>query len=200
MITVEDFRKKLRENEIEFLLEEVLLADYAAHVDRCDIEYLKMTLSAGFGIQSDSVKVWIVGSAKLGFSLVEKRKSSGVLLPRYREFSAESDVDVAVVSACLFDLIWEEISAYSHRVRRLPWDSGQLGDYLVCGWLRPDDFPKKVRLRRCDDWWDIFRRLSVDARYGRRKVRGGLFHSMEHMKRYQSRALKECVDVETLNL
>jgi hypothetical protein len=142
------------------------------------------------------VKAWIVGSAKLGFSLTEKRARDGSLLARYRDFSAASDIDVAVVSPRLFDILWNELGAYAHREACLPWNSGALGDYLVCGWIRPDHFPIRVRLRRCDDWWDLFRALSADSRYGRRKVRGGLFHSVEHMKRYQIRALRECAIAE----
>ena len=146
------------------------------------------------------INLWIVGSAKLGFSMTEKHASGGVILPRYRLFSPESDIDVAVVSPALFDILWNELSTYAHRVPRLPWDSKRLGDYLVCGWLRPDCFPENVRLRKCDAWWDLFRRLSADSRFGRRKIRGGLFHSKEHMKRYLRRGLSECAISEAISL
>jgi len=174
--------------------------DAAAHVRPEDVDYLRARLASTFGIAPGQVNVWIVGSAKLGFSIVEKRLSDGTVLPRYRKFSADSDIDVAVVSPMIFDLIWRELSAYAHRVPRLPWNSGQLGDYLICGWLRPDHFPIRARLRRCDDWWDLLRRLSADGRYGRRKVRGGLFHSIEHMKQYLGRALDECFASEFFNV
>jgi hypothetical protein len=199
MISVEAFRQKIRDNELESLLDDVLLVESAVHVPNPDIEHIRVALSEKFNISPDSISVRIVGSAKVGFALTEKRKKDGVVLPRYRLFSPESDIDVAVVSPPLFDLIWNELSTSSHRVTRLPWDSGLLGDYLVCGWLRPDHFPIRVRLRRCDDWWDLFRSLSSDLRYGRRKVRGGLFHSMEHIRRYQNRALNECALAESLN-
>lgn len=199
VITIEAFREKIRDNELEFLLDNILLAETAVHVPNHDIEHLKTALSTKFGVSANATNVWIVGSAKLGFALTEKRHA-GTILPRYRLFSPQSDIDVAVVSPPLFDVIWNELSAYAHRVPHLPWDSEALGDYLVCGWLRPDHFPKRVRLRRCDDWWDLFRSLSADARYGRRKVRGGLFHSTEHMKRYQRRALTECAIAESLTL
>jgi hypothetical protein len=199
MVTVEFVREKIRNNDLGFLLEEVLLAGDAEHVAGSDVEYIRAMLSAKFGVEAAAIGIWIVGSAKLGFSLTEKRRGSEVL-PRYRPFSPLSDIDVAVVSPPLFDLIWNELSAYAHRVSRLPWDSGELGDYLICGWFRPDYFPIRARLRRCDDWWDLFRSLSADARYGRRKVRGALFHSVEHMKRYQARALHECALAESLTI
>lgn len=199
MITVEFFRAKVRSSEIDFLLEEVLLAGGAEHVADGDLEHVRAMLAAKFAVPLTTISAWVVGSAKLGFSLTEKRRGAEVL-PRYRAFSPLSDIDIAVVSPPLFDLIWNELSAYAHRVSRLPWDSGPLGDYLVCGWLRPDYFPISARLRRCDDWWDLFRSLSADARYGRRKVRGALFHSVEHMKRYQARALHECALAESLTI
>jgi len=199
MIAVEAFRQKIRESEFDFLLDNVLLARNAEHVPPADVEHLRAALAAKFGLPLDVIDVWIVGSANVGFALTEKRRR-GIVLPRYRLFSPQSDVDIAVVSPPLFDLVWNELSAYAHRVAHLPWDSGALGDYLVCGWLRPDHFPLRVRLRRCDDWWDLFRNLSADARFGRRKVRGGLFHSVEHMKRYQIRALHECALAESLDL
>lgn len=199
MVTIEVFRAKIRGNEIDYLLEEVLLANGAEHVADADLEHVKTLLSAKFSVPISSISAWVVGSAKLGFALTEKRRGAEVL-PRYRVFSPASDIDVAVVSPPLFDLIWDELSAYAHRATRLPWDSGVLGDYLVCGWLRPDHFPINARLRRCDDWWDLFRSLSADGRYGRRKVRGALFHSVEHMKRYQARALHECVLAESLRI
>lgn len=197
-MTIEEFREKVRGNELEFLLDEVLLGGSSVHVSGENIAHLSEALSHTFSVPPNDVSVWIVGSAKLGFSLTEKKRD-GEILPRYRSFSPNSDIDVAVVSLPLFDLIWNELSAYAHRRTRLPWDSGPLGDYLVCGWLRPDHFPR-VRLRRCDDWWDLFRSLSAGQRFGRRRVRGALFHSLEHVKRYQMRALNECSVAESLTI
>jgi hypothetical protein len=199
MMTVESFRQKIRESQSVFLLDEVLLAPAAIHVAARDIEHIKAALVGKFDATTAAVEIWVIGSAKLGFSITEKRLPDGTTLPRYRTFSPTSDVDVAVVSCSIFELIWNELSTHAYQSPRLPWNSGALGDYLVGGWLRPDHFPKGVRLRRCDDWWDLFRSLSTDARFGRRKLRGGLFHSMEHMKRYLTRALNECSLAENLN-
>lgn len=198
MITVEEFRERIRGNELEYLLDDVLLGKGAAHLAVEQVRYLESSIVSKFSITGESPKVWIVGSAKLGFAITEKRDKDGKWLPRYRAFSGRSDIDVAVVCPALFDLLWNELSAYAHRKPRLPWDSGKLGDYLVCGWMRPDYFPLRVRLRNCDDWWDLFRSLSADTRFGRRKVRGGLFHSVEHLKRYQIRALNDCAVAEAL--
>jgi hypothetical protein len=200
MISVDAFRQRIVNHDFSYLLDEVLLADVAMHVRPEDVDNLRTRLAAKFGAAQEEVNVWIVGSAKLGFSMVEKRLANGTVLPRYRSFSPASDIDVAVVSPRIFDLIWRELSAHAHRAARLPWNSGALGDYLVCGWLRPDHFPGDARLRRCDDWWDLMRSLSSDARFGRRKISGGLYHSVEHMKQYLTRALDECAALESLGI
>ena len=49
-------------------------------------------------------EVLVVGSAKLGFSIVPKK--------RYRFFNDESDIDVALVAPQLFEQVWAEVYAY----------------------------------------------------------------------------------------
>jgi hypothetical protein len=193
---VNEFRINVKEGRFDFLLDEVLLASEAVHVSPDNIAFLKQTISVAFGIKSE-VRVWIVGSAKLGFSISEKR-AEGVVLPRYRTFSSASDIDVAIICNEIFELLWHELSAYAHRAQPFPWDSKRLGDYLVCGWFRPDHFPGYAHLRYCDTWWNVFRRLSADIRYGRRKVRGGLYADVEHLKRYLNRSLSECQQAENM--
>lgn len=197
MLSVTEFRDCLNRGEIEYLLDEVLLGREAEHVAEPEIEYIRSVLARVFQCDSE-IEIWIVGSAKLGFSTVEKRGRDGIISPRYRLFSPTSDIDVAVVGSCVFTPIWNELSAFSHRNSRFPWNSGLLGDYLVCGWLRPDHFPKGVRLRKCDEWWDTFRTLSADHRFGRRRVNGGLFASVDHLRQYYLRSLNDCLQAERL--
>lgn len=197
MLSVAEFREHLNRGEIEYLLDHVLLGREAEHVTEEDIEFVRSTLAGTFRCDS-GVEIWIVGSAKLGFSTIEKREKDGTIRPRYRPFSPSSDIDIAVVSNGIFTPIWDELSAFSHQNSRFPWNSGRLGDYLVCGWLRPDHFPQGVRLRKCDDWWDTFRAMSADHRFGRRKVSGGLFASVDHLRQYYLRSLNDCLHAERL--
>lgn len=197
MISVDEFREKIADGQQSFLLEEVLLADGAKHVSEDNIEHIRQNLSSKFRLEYQQIRICITGSAKLGFSLVEKR-IKGSILPRYRSFSASSDIDVAVVSKSLYELIWLDLTKRAHRATVLPWNSQKLGDYMVYGWLRPDHFPIDVRVRSCDDWWDLFRRLSTSPRYERRKVRGGLFYSNEQLSLYINRSLNDCAEAEEL--
>jgi hypothetical protein len=194
VVSVSEFRGLCKTTSPEEIVDEILLADDAAHVSTELRQHIRESLASTFGVADSAVNMWIVGSAKLGFSLTERRKD-GVVFPRYRPFGPLSDIDTAVVSPEIFRLIWDELSSFAHEQPWMPWNSGPLGDYMVCGWLRPDHFPRR-RLRRCDDWWDRFRQLSADLRFSRRKVRGGLFHSLDDLRRYQRRAVVECINLE----
>lgn len=198
MLTVEQFKARLLASSVDEVVRDIVLADAAAHVSDADRAYLASRLAETYGIAVATVQIWIVGSAKLGYSLAEKRLDDGTCLPRFRAFRADSDVDVTVISSPIFDAIWSDLSQHANHSTRMPWQSGQLGNYLVHGWLRPDKFPR-ARLRRCDDWWDLFRRFSRERRFGRRKVRGGLFYSFDDLVRYQSRGVAECRRALELN-
>lgn len=188
-LTVDQFKSLLELKSDAEIVDEVLLSPGAAHINEASILHIRKRLQEVFLVENGDVTVHVVGSAKLGFSLIEKQVS-GKHLPRFRAFGLASDVDVAVISGPIFDAIWGELSTHAFASAwRLPWDSGKLGDYLVHGWLRPDYFP---RVRRCDNWWDLFRRLSVDARFDRHRVRGGLFYSLDHLRQYQQLGVADC--------
>ena len=195
MITVEQFKDLCRTKSAEDVVDEVLLIEDAVHVPEENRAYLLSRLASTYGVKETDLRLWIVGSAKLGFSMVEKRKN-GLVLPRYRPFTGISDIDTAIVSPEIFRLIWDELSIYAHGQPWMPWDSGRLGDYMVYGWLRPDHFPGGQRVRRCNDWWDLFRRFSADDRFGKHSVRGGLFYSVSDLRRYLRRSVLVCIQNE----
>jgi hypothetical protein len=191
-----EFRQKLMDESIDDILTNVLLSDFARHVSKEKQDLIKEKIAKTYGVNEENIQLIIVGSAKLGFSISEKKLKDGTMLPRYRSFAPTSDIDIAIVSQNIFEVVWNELTKFSVNNSWFPWDSGKLGDYLICGWLRPDYFPKERRLRRCDDWWDTFRSFSADRRLGRRRVRGGIFYSFEQLKSYQSKALKDCIQYE----
>ncbi len=191
-MNVDEFKTLLQtktDSEIAF---EVLLASGAQHVDNANILYIRRRLAEVYSTDLDDVGVYIVGSAKLGFSISKKHQKDGSgSLPKFRPFRAESDIDIAVISEGIFNAVWADLSRYAYTSTYLPWRSGKLGHYLVHGWLRPDHFPT-ARLRRCNDWWDLFDSLSQEQRFGRRRVRGGLFYSLDDLMHYQQRGLAQC--------
>jgi len=199
MITVDEFKHRCSVQTADEIVEEVLLDGSAMHVSTENQIYLHDALCRGFGVSSADIDLKIVGSAKLGYSISEKTKD-GTHYPRYRTFSPVSDIDTAVVSPKLFRIIWDDLSKFAHGQPWIPWNSKRLGDYMVYGWLRPDHFPRWQRIRSCDRWWDLFRGFSRDARFERRSVRGGLFHSSNDLKRYLLRAVVDCVNIERKRL
>ncbi|GAA4256076.1 hypothetical protein GBZ26_13765 [Azospirillum formosense] len=204
-LSPDSFRQMLSEMDHTEVLQRTLLSnDEATHVKLQDQEYIQKSVARTYNVNANEVKVCIVGSAKLGFSISEKFEN-GHFLPRYRpfrtgsKFDPGSDIDVVVVCPRIFSRLWHELSQYSHdQTPPSPWRYKSLGDYLVNGWLRPDHFPKSANLRRCDDWWNCFRQLSVEPRFNRRKVRGGIFHSDTHVQQYYIKAIRECARAEEL--
>lgn len=191
-MTVDELKAQLLSNDIEEFVDTVVLNSGAKHFTNGQIEYVATALSSKFSTEVIAEQIIVVGSAKLGYGLFPKKTQDNEILPAFRTFRPDSDIDIAVVCPGLFELIWHELSSHANNVAWMPWDSGRLGDYLVYGWLRPDHFPKHVRLRRCDDWWDVFRALSADNRLGRRTIRGGLYYSREQLRKYQLRGLNQC--------
>lgn len=193
-VTLDEFKHALLHTDLQEFVDSVVLSGVAQQFGHDHVQYVALRVAERYGVPADVIDVRVVGSAKLGFGLMEKKTQAGDVLPRFRPFRPDSDIDLAVVSASLFELLWDELSAHAIRSPRMPWDSGKLGDYMVLGWLRPDFFPRNARLRRCDDWWDLFRAISSDARLGRRAVRGALYYSVDHLRRYQLRGLSDCRD------
>lgn len=191
-LTADELRSQLLTTDLEDFVDSVVLSDDSPYFSPEQVLHVATVLSAKFSTDVTPEKIRIVGSAKLGFGLFKKKTKEGEILPAFRPFRPDSDIDVAIICPQLFDLIWSELSTHANNWPWMPWDSGRLGDYMVYGWLRPDHFPKNVRLRRCDDWWDVFHALSADSRLGRRTIRGALYHSLEHLRRYQLRGLNQC--------
>lgn len=192
MISIKDFKKRCLTDGVDNIVDEVILANGAVHVSDKDCQFILSRVAGKFSIAVSDLSLYVVGSAKLGYSISQKKKD-GVDYPRYRLYSPTSDIDTAIVSPVLFRILWEELGLYSHGMSYFPWNSGALGDYMICGWLRPDHFPRHQRLTKCDDWGDLFRRMSLDSRFKRHAVRGGLFYSLEDLRRYHRRSVSECI-------
>lgn len=197
-MNVVEFKEIILTKEFDDVLTDVLLSGDAKHCDEKNRKFIKTIITDKYKISEDDINLIVVGSAKLGFSITEKLDKQGNLLKRYRPFRADSDIDLAIVSPRLYSLLWDELSYYSFNQPAQPWDSGRLGDYMVCGWLRPDYFPKRTNLRKCNDWWSVFTFLSAQHRLGRRRVRGAIYYSFEQLKYYQAKGLKDCIEFEKL--
>ena len=196
MVTVAEFQAAIQSQSALDVVDSVLLPNAPQHVSSADLAFLRDTIGEAYRVRSDAIDIVVTGSANLGFSLSEKRKDGIVVAPRYRPFSAASDIDVAVVATSIFDALWQELAAHAARSTWFPFREGKLGDYMISGWLRPDHFPKNRRLLQCDNWFDTFRRITASSRFRRRRVNGGLFYSRFHLRQYMTRSVNDCIHNE----
>jgi len=151
-------------------------------------ETLKEHLRDELGVSVDNIT--IVGSAKAGYSLAPDT------FPR--KFAKESDIDVVVVDARLFDDSWETLLTWNYpRRRRLPqaewrWARNRQDD-LYWGWFSPHrirfeglSFPESLQPLRnlATAWFAAFRSLSRYPELAGREVSGRLYRSWDHALLY----------------
>lgn len=128
-------------------------------------------------------EVFVVGSAKLGFSPYKEKT-----------FDLDSDIDVVIVSQRLFDSFMEQIRFYQGELRRSRRAVStreqslyhQFLEYVALGWIRPDKLPISFALSSLkDDWFEFFRSISNGkSEVGNYKVAAGVFRSYEHLEGY----------------
>lgn len=189
---LEEYKEDLLKLTSLEVVDKYILSGDSFFTTEDDLQFLRRRISVEFGVDESEVTVRIVGSAHLGFAILKKRTVENSTLPMFRNFGPSSDIDVLVASEAIYQIIWDELCGYSHRQRPWPWRSERLGDYHMCGWLRPDHFPPSPTLFRCRTWMNLFSRFSRDDRFGKRQVRGGLFHSIDHARIYYERSIKQC--------
>lgn len=135
-------------------------------------------------------EVFVVGSAKLGFSPYKEKI-----------FDLDSDIDVVIVSERLFDNFMDQIRKYQSELRRsrrsvTTREQALYHDFLeyaALGWIRPDKLPVSFTISKLkDDWFNFFRSIS-DGRSeaGNYKVAAGVFRSYDHLEGYLLEGLRE---------
>ncbi len=182
----------IKELEPEEFVAQHILNGACPHFSEVQIEHVREVITEATGINIARNEIHVVGSAKLGFGLFEKKRRDMPALPAFRHFGPDSDVDIAFSSPHLFDQIWTELSSFAVQQPWLPHNMGKLGDYMIYGWLRPDHFPKGERFHLYDRWNDRIRGLPKDGLMARRKISGALYRDINFISRYQARGIKSC--------
>lgn len=128
-------------------------------------------------------EIYITGSGKLGYSPFKDKI-----------FDLDSDIDVALISASLFEEIMKKISSYQMEIRRsrASITSYELKmyheflEYVAIGWIRPDKLPVSFKIKTLkDNWFGFFKSLSNGrSSVGNYKVAAGVFQSFEHLETY----------------
>lgn len=128
-------------------------------------------------------EIFITGSGKLGFS-----PHKGTF------FSYDSDIDVAIVSDYLFDLMMEKIRCYQMQLResRIAVTEKEVKryhfflEYSALGWIRPDLLPDSFDVGNIrEGWFDFFKSISNgNSEVGNYKVSAGVFKTYRHLEKY----------------
>ena len=148
-------------------------------------EYFDLRSKIAEHFQLHPNEVLVVGSAKLGFSIVPNKL--------YCPFHDESDIDVVIVSSRLFDEIWEAVFSYS--LEEGYWSKQEeFTEYLFQGWIRPDKLPRSDTFQVGKDWWDFFQTVTSSGAYGSYKIVGALYKSWFFLENYQKICVQRCLN------
>ena len=181
---ISKFRSDLLELEIGPLVQRHITTGPCFLLDDDRYHLLRARVAEEFALHPN--EVLMVGSAKLGFSIVPKQ--------RYRPFGEESDIDLAVVSSQLFDIFAEATFNYWRHSRYWPKYETCV-KYMFRGWIRPDLLPPA--LAHGKRWWEFFRGLTAEGMFGTYQIRAGLYKSWHHLDSYHSICIAECKRWET---
>jgi hypothetical protein len=197
-----EFRSLLLSKSVPDIVSEHIIDDSpGAVVSQADLDLIASEARAAFQLAStDSLKPIVVGSAKLGFSIIEKRKKENrPYKPRYRDYVAgRSDIDIAIVSPVLYGKVWSALALYGANQTCFPWRTGDLADYMLHGWIRPDKFPTFQPPIVCSDWTKFMHRLKTSANFRYRGLSCALYHSKSFLSFYQQRGVKDAQITEKL--
>lgn len=199
IMTPDDFRELLRSKTAEEIVESHIMTDEPGPFTTRDaLGLLETQARATFRLQEDHVlSTIVVGSAKLGFAIVEKSARNGVeRKPAYRVYTpGMSDIDVAVVSPILYTRIWQDLARVGARHASFPWRT-DLAPYMLNGWIRPDKFPSDAP-QRCRDWKNMVQRVGRMEPFKYKRLRCGLYHSRFFLQIYQQRGVLAAQRAET---
>lgn len=186
--TSTEFKELLLTTDIEEVLYKHVLEGFPYAFRASESDYTKLRQHLSTVLEVPLRDLTIVGSGRTGFSLDPNQFG--------RPFSETSDLDVAVVSAHLFDSAWMELLRPKYRDYDLTDQEREWlkehRRYIYWGNIRPARLPVATQIGR--KWLDAFRGLARYQEFARREVNGWLFRSWWHVQLYYSQALRKLAD------
>ena len=178
---IEEFKHELSSRDpLDIARRHIVFGDCAA-ISPDEYFDLRNSISEQYCVHPNEVVV--VGSGKLGFSIAPTK--------RYRLFGSNSDLDVAIVSNPLFEVVWKDVHRYFSQGGY--WEGkSEFIKYLFRGWIRPDKLPPDQKFDFRKDWWEFFDSLSASRRFSRNKIRGAIYQSWHFLESYHTVAIAEC--------
>ena len=184
--TKDEFSKLLDSRHHGTIVEEFLIAGlpYAFKDSPTDYDALRSAIGSALALAVDTMTA--IGSGRIGYSLSPEKY--GV------PFSTESDLDVAVVSAELFDTAWFELLRLGRKYFSLEkqvqsWIAAHRENHIFWGFMIPDRLPGAVKLS--PNWFRTFKGLARNPTLAGRPVNGRLYRTWEHVKIQQLNSLRK---------
>ena len=196
-MTPTDFKKMvMTKNAEDIVAEHITDPDPGPNLSAFALEFLSSRAREAFQLKPEHyLSALVVGSAKLGFSIIEKSKLNSPFKPRYRKYDPNhSDIDVAMVSPVLYGKIWSGLALHGANQKIFPWPS-KLGDYMYHGWIRPDKFPDPLP-PQCLEWRKFMYQMSTSKHFQYRRLRCAIYHSMHFLNLYQKRGVLNAKNAE----
>lgn len=192
--SVEQLKHALLTLSPDEFVEQRVLSGGSKHFEAERIEYTAQMLSQQYRIDVQDSDLVVVGSAKIGYALHQEIREGKPPAPAFREYSGDSDIDVAICCPKLFEKLWHEISSHFCQKHYIPYRAGKLGDYLCYGWLRLDQVPKSdlQGLGLYRRFLETVAALRKNNERGHPKLSVGVFHDREHLRMYQVRSVNIC--------
>lgn len=150
---------------------------------------LRHEVALHFGVHP--VEVVLVGSCRIGFTLTNKLRKNR---PRYSLLQPGSDLDLAVVSARLFNQFWDAVFEYAQTdlaFHKSP-EGVRFRNMLFRGWVEPRGLPPVKRFELFTDWIRCFDSLSRDRRFGNRRASARVYRDWSRLAAYQEIAVDQC--------
>lgn len=182
----DEFSELLDARDHAKIVEELLIdgVPFAFRDSPADYDLLRTTLAAALQLSADAMTV--VGSGRIGFSLSPEKYGA--------PFLPESDLDVAVVSAELFDIAWFDLLRLGRKYFRLhksvrAWVDTHKENHIFFGFIIPDFLPGAVAIS--PTWFRTFKGLARNPSLADRDVNGRLYRTWNHVHVHQLYSLRK---------
>lgn len=186
--TKAQFENLLHTRSLDWVLENHVFSGLPFSFANQPTLYQQMIDAISKGLQVPRGDICIVGSAKIGFSLSPDTFG--------RPFTDQSDLDIVVVSASLFDSGWINILTNNRTRWSLLRDSTRHSlelhrenHYIYNGWIRPEAIIEALDLGEA--WLNTFNGLSRIPELSARNIGGRLYRTWNHARAYHKRGLSK---------
>jgi hypothetical protein len=181
------FKRDLQHQPIKDIIRKHITTGDPAVIPRDVYFDLRRRVADRFDLHPSEVV--LVGSCRLGFRLKRKGRNG----ERYTPVQLTSDVDVAIVSARLFDSYWDRVFDLVRRNRDWPVGRGRLfARDLFNGWMTPSQLPNLPQFNDAVSWAEFFAELSRFRTCGMRTIQARLYRSWHRLEAYQEVMVTEC--------